>query len=131
MTASSSGCIAAALLYVGAVGLFPALMATASRHIHFATDDGFDVALARFVKKVCCGKKIAMIGDGHRRHFLAGSFVKQFAGFASPIQRRETGRNVRGNKLRLTHGPRFKISARIIAKGIVKNSAATKFFLSG
>src|ERR1700738_4268830 len=107
ITAAPGGLAIAAFLPVGAVGLFAALMAAAPRHIHFATDDGLDVALARFVEKVCCGKKIAMVSNGHRWHFLAGSFVKQFAGFASPIQQAEIGMNVKMNKLRMTHGPRF------------------------
>ncbi len=107
ITAASGGLAIAAFLSVGAVGLFSALMAAASGHIHFATDDGLDVPLGRFIEEIRCGKKIAMIGDGHRRHFLARSFVKQFASFASSIQQAEIGMNVKMNKLRLTHGPRF------------------------
>ncbi len=107
ITAAAGGFAVASFLSVRAVGLFPALMTTATRHIHFATDDGFDVALARFIEKIRRGKKIPVIGDGHRGHFLARSFVEQFAGFASSIQQAEIGVNVKVNKLRLTHGPRF------------------------
>ncbi len=108
ITAAPGGfAIAAFLSAIRAVGLFAALMAAASGDIHFAADDGLDVALAGFVEEIRGGKKIAMIGDGHRRHFLARSFVKQFAGFASSIQQAEIRMNVKMNKLRLTHGPRF------------------------
>src|ERR1700720_2241307 len=107
ITAAPGGLAVAALLSVGAVGLSSALLAAASGHIHFATDDGLDVSLVGFIKEICCGKKIAMVGDGHRRHFLARGFVKQFASLASSIQQAEIGMNVKMNKLRLTHGPRF------------------------
>src|ERR1700686_201630 len=107
ITAAPGGLAIGAFLSVGAIGLFAALMAAASGHIHFATDDGLNVALARFIEEIRSGKKIAMIGDGQRRHFLGRSFVKQFASFASSIQQAEISVNVKMNKLRLTHGPRF------------------------
>jgi hypothetical protein len=97
----------AALLPIQAVCFFSALVPAALGDIHFAANDGLDVALTRFVKEIRCREKIPVIGDRHRRHFLPRSFVQQFRCFAGPIQQAVIGVNVQVNKLRLTHGPQF------------------------
>jgi hypothetical protein len=40
---------------------FAAIVAAALRDIHFAADDGLDVALAGFVEEICGGEKIAVV----------------------------------------------------------------------
>src|ERR1700682_297529 len=68
---------------IGAIDFFSALVAAALGHVYFATDDRLDVALARFMEEIRGGKKIAVVGDGHRRHLLSGCLVKQVTGVHS------------------------------------------------
>jgi hypothetical protein len=79
-------------------------MAAAFGDVDFAADDGLDVALAGFIEKVGGGEKIAVIRNGHRRHLLAGGFVKKLAGFARAVEKAEIGMNVEMNKLGIAHG---------------------------
>ena len=97
----------AAILAVAPIGFFAAVMAAAFGDVHFAADDGLDVALASFVEKISRGKEIAMVRDSHGRHFLAGRFIQELGGFASSIEQAVIRMNVKVNKLRLTHGTRF------------------------
>ena len=85
-------------------GFFAAIVAAALGDVDFAADDGLYVALAGFVEKICGGEEVAVIGDGHRGHFLAGGFVKKFGGFARAVQQAEIGVNVKMNELRIAHG---------------------------
>jgi hypothetical protein len=45
-----------------------------------------------------------VIRNGHRRHLLAGGFVKKLAGFARAVEKAEIGMNVEMNKLGIAHG---------------------------
>jgi len=85
-------------------GLFPAIVAAALGDVHFAADDGFDVALAGFVKEIRCGKQVAVVGNRHGGHLLAGRFIEQLAGFARTIEKTEVRVDMQVNKLRLAHG---------------------------
>lgn len=78
-------------------------MAAAFGHIDFATDDGLYIALAGFVEEVGGGEKIAVVGDGHRRHFLAGGFIEELRGLARPIEQAVIGVNVEVDELRVAH----------------------------
>jgi len=39
----------------------------------------------RFVVKLDCAEEVAMIGHGHRRHFLMDHQVHQLPDFAGPV----------------------------------------------
>src|SRR5215470_4882051 len=93
----------AALLPVISVCLFPTIEAAALRDIHFASDDGLDVALACLIEKIRCGEQIAVIRDSHRGHFLPRSFVEKLRGFAGTIEQAVIGMYVQMNELGLTH----------------------------
>src|SRR5580704_10493521 len=97
----------AAVLPTRSVCFFTAVVAAALRHIDFASDDRFDVPLAGFVEKIGGGKEIPMVRYGHRGHFLPGRFVEQLRRFACSVEQTEIRMNVKMNKLRLAHGPRF------------------------
>ncbi len=105
--AAHTGFGVAAILAVRAIGFFAAVMAAALGHVDLAADDGLDVALAGFIEEIRSGKEIAMIGDGHGGHFLAGRFIQKLGGFASPIEQAVIGVNVKMNELQLPHGTRF------------------------
>src|SRR5215475_5095952 len=92
-----------ALLSAIAIRILTAVVATALCHIHFATDDGFYVALLGLLKEICRREHVAVIGDGHRRHLLTGSFIEQFPGFAGAVEQTVIGVNVKMNELRLPH----------------------------
>jgi hypothetical protein len=96
-----------AILAVAYARLVAAVMAAALGHVNFAADDGLDVALAGFIEEIGSGEKIAVIGDGHRRHFLSGCFIQQLAGLTGAIEQTKIRVNVKVNKLGLTHGTRF------------------------
>ena len=97
----------AAILAVAPIGFFAAVMAAALGDVHFAADDGLNVALAGFIEEIGGGEEIAMVRDSHSRHFLAGRFIQELGGFASSIEQAVIRMNVKVNKLRLTHGTRF------------------------
>src|SRR5215467_1254989 len=86
-----------------AVGLFTAIVPAALRDIDFAADDGFHVTLAGFVEEISSGKEIAVVGDGHGGHLLAGGFVQQLRGFASPVEQAVIRVYVQMYELRLPH----------------------------
>ena len=66
---------------------------------------GLTSRFARFIEKIrAYGEKIAMVGDGYRRHLLAGSFVEKLAGLARAVQKAVVGVDVEMNKLRIAHG---------------------------
>jgi len=94
----------AAILAIAAVRFFAAVMAAAFGHVDLAANDGLDVALAGFIEEIGSGKEIAMVGDGHGGHLLAGRFIQKLGGFASPIEQAVIGVNVKVNELRLAHG---------------------------
>ena len=102
--AAHSGFGLAAILAVAAVRSFTALVAAAFGHVDFAADDGLNVALAGFVKEIGGGEEIAMVGDGHGGHLLAGRFIQKLGGFASPVEQAVVRMNVKMNELRLAHG---------------------------
>ena len=85
-------------------GFFAALVAAALGEIDFTTDDGLNVPLAGFVEEICGGKEVAVVGDSHGRHFLAGGFVEEFGGFAGAVEKAEIRVDVKMNKLGITHG---------------------------
>ena len=57
-------------------GFFAAIVAAAFGHVHFAANDGLHIALAGFVEEIGGGEEVAVVGNRHRRHFLARSFVE-------------------------------------------------------
>ena len=92
----------------GSVSLFAATVVPAALgHINFATDDGLYVALAGLIEKIRRGKQVAMVGDGHRGHFLPRRLIKKLGGFASAVEQAEVRVDVKMNELRLTHGTRL------------------------
>jgi hypothetical protein len=99
--------LAAILAVAAAIYFLAALVPAAPRNVDFAPDDRFYVALACFVVEVRGGKQIAVVGDGHRRHFLPRRLVKKLRGFASTVEQAVIGMNVKMNELRLTHGTRL------------------------
>ena len=96
-----------------AVGFFAAVVAAAFGDVNFTTDDGFDVALAGFVEKIRSCEKIAMIGDGHRGHFLSRRFVEKFTRFAGPVKQAVIGVYVQMYELRLPHKTILRLSREI------------------
>jgi hypothetical protein len=46
-----------------------------------------------------------VVGDGHSRHFLAGSFIEQLAGFARAVKQAEVSVYVKVDELWLPHEP--------------------------
>src|SRR5260370_24220989 len=82
--AAHSGFGVAAILAVAPVRFFPAVMAAALSNVDFAADDGLDVALAGFIEEIGGGEEIAMVGDGHGGHLLAGPVIQKLGGFAGP-----------------------------------------------
>src|SRR5260370_12069375 len=105
--AAHSGVGVTAILAVAPIGFFADVMAAALGQVDFAADDGLYVALAGFVEEIRGSKEIAVVGDGHRRHLLAGRFIEKLGGLAGSIEQTVIGVNVEMNKLRLTHGTRF------------------------
>ena len=97
----------AAILGVASIRFLSSVVATALRHVNFAADDGLDVALTGFIKEIGRSKEIAVIGDGYGGHLLAGRFIQELGGLASPVEQTVIGVNVKMNELRLTHGTRF------------------------
>src|SRR5258706_16102132 len=94
----------AAILAVASIRFVAAVMAASFCHVDFAANDGLDVALAGFIEEICGGKEIAVVGDGHRRDFLAGSFIPKLGSFASPIEQTVIRMTVQMHELRLAHG---------------------------
>ena len=88
-------------------GFLSAVVAAAFGHIDFASDNGLDVALARFIKEICRGEKVSVVRNGYGGHLLPRRFVEQFGRFARPVEKTEIRMNVKMNKLRLTHGTRL------------------------
>jgi hypothetical protein len=88
-------------------GFFTAIVAAALGEVNLATDDGLYVALARFIEKIGGGEKVAMIGDGHGRHFLTRCFVEEFRDFTGAVQEAVVGVDMQVNELRIPHGIRF------------------------
>src|SRR2546426_2980596 len=89
----------AAILAIGAVRFFAAVMAAAFGHVDLAANDGLDVALAGFIEEIGSGKEIAMVGDSHGGHLLAGRLIQKLGGFASPIQHAVNRVDVEVNKI--------------------------------
>jgi hypothetical protein len=96
-----------AVVAVSSIRFIAAVMAAAPGYVDFAADDGLDVALAGFIEEVRGGEEIAVVGDGHGRHFLAGSFIEKLTGFAGSVEQTEIRMNVKVNELRLAHGLSF------------------------
>src|SRR6266478_1288147 len=94
----------AAILPVAAIGFVAAVMAAAFSQVDFAADDGLDVALAGFIEEIGGSKEVAMVGDGHGRHFLPRRFIQKLGGFAGSIEQTVIRMNVKMNELRLAHG---------------------------
>src|SRR5260370_5553050 len=105
--AAHAGFGVAAIVAVAYIRFLSSVVTTALRHVNFAANDGLDVALAGIVKEIGSGKEIAVIGDGHGGHLLAGRFIQELGGLASPVEQTVIGVNVKMNELRLTHGTRF------------------------
>ncbi len=105
--AAHAGFGVAAILAVASIRFLAAVVAAALSYIDFAADDGLDVALASFIKEIGSSKEIAVIGDGYGGHLLAGRFIQELGGLASPVEQTVIGVNVKMNELRLTHGTRF------------------------
>src|SRR5260370_35382922 len=105
--AAHSGFGVAAILAVAPVRFFPAVMAAALSNVDFAADDGLDVALAGFIEEIGGGEEIAMVGDGHGGHLLAGRLIQKLGGFSGPIQQAVIGVNGKMNEMRLPHGTPF------------------------
>src|SRR5258708_20152617 len=95
------------ILAIAGGRFFAAVMAAALGHVDLAANDGLDVALAGFIEEIGSGKEIAMVGDGHGGHLLAGRFIQKLGGFASPIEQAVIGVNVKMNEMRLPHWTRF------------------------
>jgi hypothetical protein len=104
IAAAGAGLKIIAIVGVHRAGFFAAIVAATLGDINFAADDGLHIALAGFVKEIGGGKEVAVIGDGHRRHFLAGSFVEELGGFTRSIQETVISVYVQVNELRITHG---------------------------
>ena len=96
-----------AVLSTRSVCFLSAVVSAAFGNVHFASDNRLDVALAGFIKEICCGEKISVVRNGHRGHLLPRRFIKQLGSFARPVEQTEIRMNVEMNKLRLTHGSRF------------------------
>jgi hypothetical protein len=96
-----------AIIAVGTVRLFAAVVAAALGDIHFAADDGLNVALAGLIEEIGGGEEIAVVGNGHGRHLLPGSFIEKLARFASSVEQTEIRMNVKVNELGLAHGTPF------------------------
>jgi len=107
IAAARSGLTFATIPPIAPGRFFAAVQAAALGDVHFATDDGLDVALARLIEKISRRKEIAVVSDGHGRHFLAGRLIEQFGSFASSIEQAEIRMHMEMNKLRLAHGPQF------------------------
>src|SRR5271157_614952 len=104
IAAAGAGFHFAAFATIGRAGFFTAVVAAALGEVNFAADDGLDVALAGFMEEIGGGKEVAMVGDGHGRHFLARGFVEKFGDIASAVQQAEVCVDVQVNKLRIAHG---------------------------
>src|SRR5713226_7985915 len=87
----------AAILAVAAVCFIAAVMAAALGEVDFAANDGLDVALAGFIKEIRGSKEIAVVGDSHGGHLLAGRFIQKLGGFASPVEQTVIRMNVKMN----------------------------------
>src|SRR5215472_11973778 len=87
-------------------GLLCPVKPAALGHVNFAADNRLDVALARFVEKICGCEEIPVIRDGHRRHFLPRSLIEKFGSLARPVKQTEIGVDVKMYELRLPHEPR-------------------------
>src|SRR5258708_14924257 len=92
----------AAILAVAPIGFFAAVMAAALGDVHFAADDGLNVALAGFIEEIGGGEEIAMVRDSHRRHFLAGRFIQKLRGFANSLEQAVIPLNTKQKKNLLT-----------------------------
>src|SRR5579859_94120 len=86
-----------------AVGLFAAVVPAALCDINFASNDGLHVALAGFVEEIGGREKVAVVGDGHGWHLLAGGFVQQLRSLASPVEQAKIRVDVQMYELRLPH----------------------------
>src|SRR5689334_22729717 len=86
-----------------AVRFLAAVVTAALGDVDFASDDGLYVALAGLVEEIGSGEKVAVVGDGHRRHLLAGGFVQQLGGLASPVEQAVIRVHVQMYELRLPH----------------------------
>src|SRR5213082_2524185 len=86
-----------------AIGFFAAVVTAAFGDIDFASDDGLHVPLTSFVKEIRGSEKVAVVGDGHGGHLLAGGFVQQLRGLASPVEQAVIRVHVQMYELRLPH----------------------------
>src|SRR5258706_12232905 len=93
----------AAILAVAPIGFFAAVMAAAPGHVHFPADDGLNVALAGFIEEIGGGEEIALVGDSHGPHFLAGGFIQKLGSFASSIRPGVNPLDADAEKNRLAH----------------------------
>src|SRR6266478_6849905 len=98
---------AAAVLPICTVCLFSPVVTAALCDVDLTPDNRLDVALAGFVEEICCGEKVAVVGDGYGRHLLPRGLVQQLRGFACTVEQAEIGMNVKIHELRSTHGTRF------------------------
>ena len=101
--AAGAGLEVVAIIGRGA-GFFAAVETAALGDVNFAADDGLDVALAGFMEEIGGGEEVAVVGDGHGGHFLAGGLVEKFGGFTRTVEEAEVGVNVQVNELRIAHG---------------------------
>ncbi len=88
-------------------GFFPAVVPAALGDINFAANDGLNVAFAGFMEKIGGGKQVAVVGDGHGRHFQTRGFVQKLGNLASAVQQAVVRVQVQVNKLRIAHGTRL------------------------
>ena len=95
------------LLSTVAAGFVAPVMPAAFGDVHFAADDRLYVPFSGFVKEIRGCEQVAVVGDGHRRHFLPRGFVQELGRFAGPVQQAEIRMDVKMYELRLPHGTRF------------------------
>ena len=104
VAAAGAGLHFAAIAVGYRCGFLTSVVAAAFSDVDFATDDGLDVALTRFIEKIGGGEKIAVVGDRHGGHLLARGLVEKFGGFARTVEKAVVRMNVEMNKLRIAHG---------------------------
>ena len=85
-------------------GFLAAIVAGALGEVDFAANDGLNVSLTGFIEEIGGGEEVAVVGDGHGRHFLAGSLVEEFGSFTRTIKQAEVCVDVQMNELGIAHG---------------------------
>jgi hypothetical protein len=84
---------------VGAVGVRSAVKPAGGGNIHFAADNGFDVAFFRRVIKLDGPEQVAMVRHGDGGHFQGRGPVHELADFASPVKKTVISMKVQMNEI--------------------------------